>query len=263
MSEPQFKVSTPAKTRIARAFGLKARHYDANAFIQKELLSRLDFQLIEDSPEKIWADLGCGTGMAVEFFRQKGIRSQVLGIDIAFESLRVLKSKGLSNTFPLSADIEYFPLKNNSLDGAILTSVLQWFSSPFTVLKSISELLKNKGILLFATFTEGSFAELNFIKKELALPIPVFLPDQKNLCDLLKKAGFTILKTDMFASTLYFPTAFKLLKSLSAIGGTAVSGNHMSRRALFDFCKRFEETFQSDSGVPISYQALIGSARKG
>ena len=99
MSEPQFKVSTPAKTRIARAFGLKARHYDANAFIQKELLSRLDFQLIEDSPEKIWADLGCGTGMAVEFFRQKGIRSQVLGIDIAFESLRVLKSKGLSNTF--------------------------------------------------------------------------------------------------------------------------------------------------------------------
>lgn len=263
VSEPQFKVSTPAKTQIARAFGLKAHHYDANAFIQKELLSRLDFQFIEDSPGKMWADLGCGTGMSVELIRQKGICSQILGIDIAFESLRFLKSRGLSNTFSLLGDIEHLPLKNNSLDGAILTSVLQWFSSPSAVLKSISDLLKSKGILLFATFTEGSFAELNYTKKESGFPIPVFLPDQKNICSLLKKAGFTILNTNMFASTLYFPSAFILLKSLSAIGGTAVSGNRMSRKALFDFCKKFEENFKSDKGVPISYRALIGSARKG
>lgn len=263
VSEPLFKVSTPAKTQIARAFGLKARHYDANAFIQKELLSRLDFQFIEDSPEKIWADLGCGTGMTVELLWQKGFCSHVLGIDIAFESLRILKSRGLRNTFSLSGDIEFLPLKNNSLDGAFLTSVLQWFSEPFAVLKSISNLLKNKGILLFAIFTEDSFIELNSIKKELGLPIPVFLPTQKDLCTLLKKAGFTILKTDMFASTLYFPSAFKLLKSLSAIGGTAVSGNRLSRSALFNFCKKIEDNFQSDNGVPISYRALIGSARKG
>jgi len=262
VSEPLFKVTTPAKSQIARAFGLKARFYDANAFIQKEMLSRLDFQLIQDSPDKIWADLGSGTGMSVELIRQKGICSQILGIDIAFESLRILKSKGLSNTFPILGDIEHLPLKNNSLDGAILTSVLQWFSSPFAVLKSISNLLKSKGILLFVTFTEGSFAELNFIKKESDLPIPVFLPDQNNICNLLKKAGFTILNTNMFESTLYFPTAFRLLKSLSVIGVTAVSGNRMSRRALFDFCKKFEENFQSDKGVPISYRALIGSARK-
>lgn len=263
VSQPLFKVSTPAKTQIARAFGLKAQYYDANAFIQKELLSRLDFQLIEDSPEKIWADLGCGTGMVIELLRQKGICSQLLGIDIAFASLRILKSRGLRNTFSLSGDIEYLPLKNNSLDGVIMTSVLQWFSEPSAVLKNISDLLKSKGILLFATFTEGSFVELNSIKKELGFPIPVFLPNQKNLCSSLKKAGFSILKTDIFASTLYFPTAFRLLKSLSAIGGTAVTGNRLSRSALFDFCKKFEENFQSDKGVPISYRALIGSARKG
>lgn len=263
MSGPQFKVSTPVKTQIASAFGLKARYYDANAFIQKELLSRLDFQLIENSPEKIWADLGCGTGMSVELLRQKGICCQVLGIDIAFESLRILKSRKLQNSFSLSGDIEHLPLKNNSLDGAILASVLQWFSEPSAVLKSISGLLKNRGILLFASFTEGSFFELNSIKKELDLPIPVFLPGQKDLCGFLREAGFTILNADIFVNTLYFPTAFKLLKNLSAIGGTAVSGNRMSRSALFDFCRKFEENFQSDKGVPLSYKALIGSARKG
>jgi len=263
VSEPLFKVLTPAKTQIARSFGLKAQHYDANAFIQKELLHRLDFQFIEDSPGKIWADLGCGTGMSVELLRQRGINNQVLGIDIAFESLRIFKSRKLRNTFSLSGDLEHLPLKNSSLDGAILTSVLQWFSSPAAVLKSISDLLKSKGILLFATFVEGSFFELNSIKKEWGLPIPVFLPAPQNLCDLLKEAGFIILKTDKFTNTLYFPTAFQLLKSISAIGGTAVSGNRLSRSALFDLCKKFEKNFQSDKGVPISYKALIGSARKG
>ena len=58
----QFKVSTPVKTQIASAFGLKARLADANAFIQKELLSRLDFQLIENSPEKNMGRSGLGTG---------------------------------------------------------------------------------------------------------------------------------------------------------------------------------------------------------
>lgn len=263
MSEPQFKVSTPPKTQIAKAFGLKAHSYDTNAVIQKELISRLDFELINNSSEQIWADLGSGTGILEQILRTKGFHTRLLGIDIAFESLRVLKSRKLQNTFSLLADIENPPFKHNILDGAIIASVLQWFNDPYSVLNSIAHVLKNNGILLFTTFIKSSFRELNTIKKELNLKVPVLLPDEKQLCSSLEKAGFSILKTNTFTSTIYFPTAFKLLKSLSAIGGTAVTGDRLSRNALFNLCEKFELNFRSDNGVPLTYKALIGSARKG
>lgn len=263
MSEPPFKVSTPAKTQIARAFGLKAHHYEANAIIQKELLSRLDFEVIKDFPEKIWVDLGCGIGILEKILRQKGYCSRFVGLDIAFESLQVLKSRNLQNIFNLAGDIENLPFKSGCFDGAVLASVLQWFNNPSTVLKNISDILKNDGMLLFAAFVEGSFIELNTLKKELGLQIPVLLPDSKVLCNLIENECFTITKTGIFTSTLYFPSAFELLKSISAIGGTAVSGNRLSRSDLLEFCKKFEQKYQCDKGIPISYKAVFGSARKG
>lgn len=263
VSVPIFKVTTPAKKQIARAFGLKAQKYDANATIQKELLSRLNHRIHNYCSEGVWADLGCGTGFLEQILKQNCNFTTFLGIDIAFESLRILKSRQLQKTFQVNADIEALPFKTNCLQGVILASVLQWFADPVPVLNKIASILNNNGIFLFAVFVKGSFWELNLLRQESGFEIPVYLPDEKIFYDTLKQSNMSVMETELYNSTVYYPSAFDLLKSISAIGGTAVSGNRLSRSQLFRFCTNFESRFRCDRGIPITYRALIGSAKKG
>lgn len=261
MTEPIFKFSTPEKKQIASAFGLKSISYDSSAVVQKELLSRLKI-LITDNSNDLWADLGCGTGYLEQLISSSEFSFRILGIDIAFKSLNYFQSRQIADTIAVNADIENLPFKKNSIDGIIIASVIQWFTDPESVLRSISEILKKNGTLLFAAFVNDSFWELNQLKQDWGLKIPVHLPDCKKFLDFVKKSGFSIKETDVYESTIYFQSAFELLKSISAIGGTATSGKRLKRYSLMKFCDDYEKRYGSDKGIPITYKAVIGKAIK-
>lgn len=261
MTEQGFKV--PAKKQIARAFGLKAYRYDANAIIQKKLLSILYDRLTLRNPQGLWLDLGCGTGTFEQLISPERFSAHFLGVDIAYESLRVLQAKQICHTSALTADIEALPFKNEAFSGVVMASVLQWFTDPLTILRRIYEVLRPQGTFLFATFTQGSFFELNHLRQEMNFRIPVHLPDENTFLSFLQQCHFDFSESERFSKTLYYPSALELLKSISAIGGTAISGERLPPRKLMQFCSEYEKKYRCERGVPITYRALVGSTIKG
>jgi malonyl-CoA O-methyltransferase len=256
-------VTPPAKKQIARAFGLKANQYDSNATIQKELLNSLLARISNTTIAGTWADLGCGIGILEKIIPRHHISGRILALDITLESLRILNADKLEMVNPIAADIDLLPFKNKCLNGIIISSVIQWFNDPGKILNDIGNTLKTHGMLIFSIFSEGSFFELYNLRSQSGLSIPINLPPKEMILSTLNRSDFKIIETETFCSTVYFPSAFELLKSISGIGGTAVSGDRFTRKKLLEFCEQYESQYRCSDGVPLTYRAILGSARKG
>jgi len=96
-------------TSTAEAYGAFAYAYDqalGQRFFRsaKKLLARS----LDQAPprEKTHLDLACGTGSAVEFFRERGFRS--VGVDLSIPMLTMAKSRA---DFRIAADIRALPLR--------------------------------------------------------------------------------------------------------------------------------------------------------
>ncbi|NLE01850.1 MAG: methyltransferase domain-containing protein [Fibrobacter sp.] len=256
------KVITPQKKHIARAFGLKASQYDSYATVQIKILKLLIKQIMQYPDNGLWADFGCGTGILEKLLAETGNSKLITGIDIAVESLTKMMQKVSDGVLPVAADIEHLPFRAECFSGIIISSVLQWFSDPLQILQAMHTKLKPGGTLVFSVFTSKSFLELNQLRTEYGLGIPVRLPPEEKVPELLMECGYKILRIDNFRTVEYFSDARCLLKSLSAIGGTAVTGHRLTRNELNSFCSDFENRYGSTSGVPLTYETIIGTARK-
>jgi SAM-dependent methyltransferase len=96
-------------------------------------------------------DLACGEGRHSLFLAQQGY--EVIGLDISLTALQKLKtqadSKGLP-IYPVLADLDYFPLPENSFD----VVALFYFYDP-SLFESINDSLKKEGILFYSTYNEN------------------------------------------------------------------------------------------------------------
>ncbi len=58
-----------------------------------------------------------------------------------------------------------------------------------------------------------------------------------------------------------FSFGTRTLRSLSAIGSTAVAEKPMTRNQLHTFCMVLESKYATDKGVPLTYQTVLGRAK--
>ncbi len=250
-------VKIPAKKRISNTFGLKAAQYDLYAQVQRRYQNILNDQILSLLPRGVWADLGCGTGRLLSDLKKSVPSLTLFGIDIAFESLRFQKQSS-SSIQVIRGDVEKLPLKNGSFDGAVISSVLQWIYDldPFFV--HISNILKKKGKLYFSIFTDGSFKELSDARLSMGIPDPISLPTSERITESLKKASFKNISLTQDEEIVYYPSARELLKSLSAIGSTAVAEKPMTRSQLHAFCLILDKNYCNGKGVPLTYRSVLG-----
>ncbi len=131
-------------------------------------------------------DLGCGTGRYLEHFSEDSI-----GLDASYESIDIIKRKGLKAIFgDLNEEIDF---ENNSFDLIFCSHVLEHVDSPINLLRECNRLLKEEG-MIFVT-----------VPNETNLPNSIGLDDYfgnhpehihsfsiKNLKVLLHKTGFEI-----------------------------------------------------------------------
>ena len=83
-------------------------------------------------------DAGCGTGIStVEI--AKGAK-RIFAVDYSYESLRTLKSKNISNIFPIQADITALPFKKSIFEASACANTLQHFRPGSPQEKAIAEL---------------------------------------------------------------------------------------------------------------------------
>lgn len=91
-------------------------------------------------------DLGCGTGFSMNVLKSEGLKC--LGIDISFEMLLHAKNKGFD---VFLADMKSLPFKDESFDGLISISAIQWESPEDynLVLDEIKRVIKDSAVIQF------------------------------------------------------------------------------------------------------------------
>lgn len=253
-----------SKTRIATHFGLKVPRYEQYAVIQRQLIEKLLPMIMNyTQPGNRWVDIGCGNGALEHELLQRGWQGVMTGIDIAFESLRYCSSRVPAGTNWLCADADLPPLREKLFRGMVTTSTLQWSSRPAETVTNLVRFLQPGGVLVFSFFTAGAFRELFATRSRLHLPAPVSVLKEDAVEPMLRRSGLETLSMRPFSATEYFPSARALLRNLSSIGSTGLSSQPLSRSRLQKFCDTLEADFRTENGVPLTYKARYGIARKG
>jgi malonyl-CoA O-methyltransferase len=255
-------VRIPPKYRISKTFGLKALNYEKYAEVQQQFQNILISRIIQEPAEGIWVDLGCGTGLLFNELVKRGWLTRCIGADISHLSIINLKKRLGKQTDGIVADIDHLPLKTSSCRGAIFSSVLQWIENIDLFLGNLNTILEHEGKIFFSIFLSGSFKELSEARSSLNISEPIVLPTISSVEHSLRQNAFKEISLKEYEEIVYFKSARDLLKSLSAIGSTAVSEKPMTRSQLHTFCSLLESSFKTTQGVPLTYRAAVGWAQK-
>jgi malonyl-CoA O-methyltransferase len=256
----QTQASHPSRRKVAKTFGLKAVHYDQFALFQAQSIQHL-VTLYKDriKDNQVWVDLGCGTGLFSKILQEHKKSASLIGLDISPESLKLSSQ---STRYSVLADIEAVPFKNESIDGFVIASVIQWIADIKRCMQNLNECLTKNGVALFSVFTSESFYEHNVTKRSIGLTVPVSLPSEGSFFEILKQCGFSIPRHDKIEHTYYFPTALDALKSISSYGATAAADALLTKSKIKQLCTDYEDKFRCNEGIPVTYKAITGIAEK-
>jgi 2-polyprenyl-6-hydroxyphenyl methylase/3-demethylubiquinone-9 3-methyltransferase len=114
-----------------------------------------------------WLDAGCGSGTLARYLAEAGAR--VLGVDAAEEMIataRELASHDIEKKdehserlcFEQVATIAHLPLGDQSLDGILCSSVLEYVADPAACLSEFARVLRPGGLLIVSVANRNSFA---------------------------------------------------------------------------------------------------------
>lgn len=177
---------------------LQARAERARAFFTAEATrwdhlkdklfgARSDLQLLPgllDGTEVV-GDLGCGTGRLSALLAP--FAREVIGVDRSPEMLKLARGRlgDRANIRLEQGDLEALPIKDESLDVAILSLVLHYVTEPERALAELHRVLRPGGRVLILDMQEHDRAGF---REEMGHLWLGFAPD--GLCASLEKAGF-------------------------------------------------------------------------
>lgn len=269
------------KRAVRRAFERAAPTYDRSAFLQREVARRLDEHLDEMKvAPRLILDAGCGTGLGVPLLRARYPGAGILALDLAHGmAAAALRQHGghagwrgwfsrsrASTLSALCADLEYLPLKRDSLDMVWSSLTVQWVDLP-RAFAEVRRVLKPGGLFLFATLGPDTLRELRAASADLDGHGHVnrFI-DMHDVGDALVQAGFAHPVMEMEHITLTYADLRGLLDDIRGIGGQTVlegrRGGLMGRQAWARLADNYE-AFRREGRLPATYEIVYGHAWAG
>jgi demethylmenaquinone methyltransferase/2-methoxy-6-polyprenyl-1,4-benzoquinol methylase len=144
-------------------------------------------------------DLGCGTGILLEVFKQELKRppEQIIELDLSLNMLKQVcegKGKFFPPCFPVQADGQYLPLKSNTMGSVVAFQVFPHFLQPEQVSKEILRVLKPNGY--FAVLHLDDHQTLNTLHRSLHPIVQNHqLPPANILQKFFEQHGFLRIKS--------------------------------------------------------------------
>jgi malonyl-ACP O-methyltransferase BioC len=256
-------IQTPDKPAIARAFSKKATEYESHAYVAR-LCCETAMHLLQRTSRLrgTWLDAGCGTGLFEEMLPRDLWPEKLLCLDIARDVLDYAAARNSSAIAAVLADVDALPFRLQPFECIILNSVLQWTTDPRRIVAECAGLLKPGGRLLFSILLSDHLQEFTRLKTDLGCDIPVrFLP-RDAIEHALSASDMECAGPVHLHGTNWHKSALDVIKSIVSIGASAIKGEPMSVKELFDFCRKYEERYAGGAGVPATYSALVGVAEK-
>lgn len=158
---------------------------EAEEVYVEHFLNRTKNQVLEYAGNKkgVFLEMGCGLGFLGEAMAKDGWF--FLGVDYSITALKLVKTRldkrGVKNYLLVHGDVEYLPIKNNSVDLLFGGGVIEHFQNARPVIDNIYRVLKRNGV----SFNAIPFFNLgNLIYRSLWGGIPN-VPVLKQLSELI------------------------------------------------------------------------------
>jgi len=259
------RTATPEKILVARAFSRKADTYERHAFVQQLCVAKI-VKLMTPLPrgENLWLDLGSGTGLLEKIIPPEMLPRRILCLDIAQGFLTRLQEERLEGILPVQADAEALPLSSRAIfDRILMASILQWTATPEEIVRASAAHLNAPGHMVFSILLEDHLKEFMSVKSRMGHPLPVHFPSEGTALSWFESSGLRILQSEVLSGVVHHKSALEVIKSLVAIGATAIKGDPMSVKELFELCREYEREYRTEKGVAASHSVLVGVAVPG
>ncbi|MFS1861808.1 malonyl-ACP O-methyltransferase BioC [Vibrio lentus] len=249
------------KSAIAEAFGRAAATYDKHAEFQRDVGHRLLDKLPSDLSGLKVLDLGCGTGYFSEQLVKRG--AAVVCADLSNGMLDEAKQRcGVSVSSYQQADAEQLPFDDGIFDIVFSSLALQWCDDLSSPLREMKRVAAVGGRVIFSTLLDGSLFELkkSWSKIDAHQHVNHFITiNQVKIA--LAQSSCTAHQLDLPTITVWYDTAFELMRDLKGIGANHVSGRSqgLTSRRMLQLVEREYREFKNHQGfLPATYQVCLG-----
>lgn len=249
------------KLAIAGAFGKAAKTYDQHAAFQRDVGHRLLAKLPSDLTGWYVLDLGCGTGYFSQCLLQRG--AIVVCADLSWQMLQQAEERcGRERVSYSVADAEALPFSDQTFDLVFSSLALQWCDDLSIPLREIKRVAKSSGLVLFSTLLDGSLKELKqaWAKIDAYQHVNRFISaNQVNIA--LAQSHCNHHQLDLTDITVWYDSAFAVMRDLKGIGANHVSGRShgLTTRQSLRRVEREYQTFENRLGqVPATYKVCLG-----
>lgn len=255
------------RAAIRRSFSAAADSYDAFAFLQREvgsrMLDRLDY--IRAEPGVI-VDLGAGTGEHTAALARRYPRARTYGLDLAEPMLKKMRKRSSWRRplRPVCADMQKLPFADNSVDLIFSSLAMQWCESLQNTFTEFRRVLRPGGFVLFSTFGPDTLNELrqSWAAVDDSEHVHNFI-DMHIVGDAMLQAGLAEPVMDVENLTLTYKHVYDLMRELKGIGAHNVSharSRGLTGRQRLQAFEQAYEKFRRDGVVPASYEVVYGHA---
>ncbi|MGF1721264.1 malonyl-ACP O-methyltransferase BioC [Vibrio kyushuensis] len=253
------------KSDIAAAFSKAASSYDKHAAFQRDVGHQLLERMPLDLSGSVVVDLGCGTGYFSKILLDRG--ASVICVDLSSSMLQQAKYRcGEDNIKYYVADAESLPLCAESVDYVFSSLALQWCQDLSVPMKEIHRILTGKGVAYFSTLLDGSLHELkhSWKKVDKYQHINTFISSNQ-VKIALAQSHFNNVQLDFDKITVWYDSAFSVMRDLKGIGANHVSGRSQgltSRKALIQVEQEYQVFKNHQNQLPVTYQVCLGAIHR-
>lgn len=168
-------------------------------------------KLINDFKGKKILDVGCATGLLLNYLKQKG--ANVYGVEICTKSCRYAYEKFGITLY--NGTLENARYESNFFDIVHFSHLIEHLPDPLNFMNEIYRITKNGGYILVTTPREDSiWAKIFGIKWRSLIPDHLILFTRQHLISLLTMTGFKPIFIESWGS-IPIDSKFKFLKPLS------------------------------------------------
>jgi malonyl-CoA O-methyltransferase len=261
---------------VGRQFDRRADRFGPASAIVREVGRRLRDRLDEIRHDaRLVLDVGCGPGAEQRWLLERFRHATWVGVDLsramlakapagdaAFARWLPAGLRPAPRAMRIRADAERLPLADGTADCVFSNLMLHWHPAPHRVIREFARVLREAGLLLFASFGPDTLREL---REACAVALPHARPmpfvDMHDLGDLMIAAGFEGPVTDAEHVHLTYGSVRQLLAEVRALGANPRDDRHPalpSGRQARALLAALESRRDADGRISLTFEITYG-----
>ncbi len=251
-----------------RAFNRTARTYETAAVVPREIRNQL-FDRLDLTPmsPRCVLDIGAATGGSTRALQQRYPRARVIGVDFAFERLRLAqRTHWFRRKFAVAcADAHQLPLADASVDVVFSNLTATWCDVP-VLFRELRRVMAPDALLALTCFGPDTLRELRAASATADASTSHVDPfvDIRDVGDALVRAGFAQPVLDVERYDITYANVRALLSELGQLGmRAAFDGRRRTLTGARQFAA-FEVAYRRaavDGRIPVSVEVVFAKAR--